>query len=663
MRILIAEDNLVHQKLLKRYLEKWGHEVIAAADGLEAFELFEACSKMPEMLVTDWLMPKMNGLELAQRIRSITTNAPYIYILLLSAKSNTKDMITGFREGGVDDYIVKPFDVAELEVRVQVGERMVRLEWAHREYSRDLKRQSLESLRAEIAQRRRTEEELRASNERFQSLSENAPDIIYTLGMDGAFNYVNPAWETILGHCREEVIGKTFIDFANKEDIKAYTDFFQQVREGQSTMNDIIMTLLHKHGTTRVFNISGAPNQNSKGRVTGIVGLLKDITEQQLLQRQLQQSQKMEAIGTLAGGIAHDFNNILGAIGGYSELALLNLHDTEKVKVHISNVLKAGHRAGELVKQILAFSRHIKPEKKPLDIAPIVREVLKLLRAPLPSTIKIQQFIGESGVVLADPTQIHQVLMNLCTNAAHAMRDTGGILEVSLSKIEIDEEKRSEAADLKSGPYLQLTVSDSGQGMDTSTLRQIFDPFFTTKDKSEGTGLGLSVVHGILKDHAGAISVYSRLGKGTTFRVYLPLVEELAAIEEDADKEMPSGTENILFVDDEYLLVDLSIEMLTHLGYNATGFSSSMKALEMFQNDPGAYDLVITDHTMPDINGIQLAQELLRIRPDLPIILSTGFSKQIIAQKEGAKHIRAYIMKPFEMYELAASIREVLDNL
>ncbi len=663
MRILIAEDGYVQRKILKRHLETWGHEVIAAADGLEAFKLFESFQEMPEMLVTDWLMPKMNGLELAQRIRSITKNAPYIYILLLTAKSNTKDMITGFREGGVDDYVVKPFDAAELQVRVQVGERMIRLERAHREYSLDLKRQSLESLHAEIAQRRRTEEELRESNERFQSLSENAPDIIYTLGTDGAFNYINPAWETILGHCREEVIGRTFIDFVNEEDVKTYTDFFKQVHEGQGAMSDIIMTLLHKHGTTRVFNISGAPNQNSEGQVTGIVGLLKDITEEQQLQRQLQQSQKMEAIGTLAGGIAHDFNNILGAIGGYSELALLNLHDTEKVKAHVSNVLKAGNRASELVKQILAFSRHIDPEKKPLDIAPIVKEVLKLLRAPLPSTIKIQQFIGNSGIVLADPTQIHQVLMNLCTNAAHAMRGTGGILEVSLSKIEVDEKKMSQVADLKSGQYLQLTVSDTGQGMDAPTLRQIFDPFFTTKDTGEGTGLGLSVVHGILKDHAGAISVDSSPGKGTTFRVYLPLVDKLAEIEEDADKEIPSGTENILFVDDEYLLVDLSIEMLTHLGYNVTGFSSSAKALDVFKNDPGAYDLVITDHTMPDINGIQLAQKLLRIRPDLPIILSTGFSKQIIAQKDGAKRIRGFIMKPFEMQELAASIREVLDNL
>jgi len=637
--------------------------VIVATDGMEAFELFESFQEMPEMLVTDWLMPKMNGLELAQRIRGITTNSPYIYILLLTAKNATKDLITGFREGGVDDYIVKPFEIAELEVRVQVGERITRLERAHREYNRDLKRQSLENLRAEIAQRRLTEEELRASNELFQSLSDNAPDIIYTLGTDGAFNYVNPAWENILGYCREEVIGRTFIDFANEADIKAYTDFFQQVREGHGTMSDIIMPLLHKHGTTRVFNISGAPNLNSKGQITGIVGLLKDITEQQQLQRQLQQSQKMEAIGTLAGGIAHDFNNILGAIRGYSELALLNLHAADKVKTHVSHVLKASHRASELVKQILAFSRHIKPEKKPLNIAPIVREVLKLLRAPLPSTIKIQRFIGETGVVFADPTQIHQVLMNLCTNAAHAMRDTGGILEVSLSSIEIDENKRGETADLKSGHYLQLTVSDTGKGMDVQTLRQIFDPFFTTKDPGEGTGMGLSVVHGILKDHGGAISVYSSPGKGTTFRAYLPLVDEIAQAEDNASKEIQRGTENILFVDDEELLVDLSIEMLTYLGYNATGFSSGTTALETFQNTPSAFDLVITDHTMPDINGIQLAQELLRIRPDLPIILSTGFSKQMMAKKDGAKHIRAYVMKPFEMYELAAAIREVLDNL
>ncbi|MDM8556405.1 response regulator [Desulfococcaceae bacterium HSG7] len=663
MRILIAEDNLIHREVLKSYLKNWGHEVIVADDGLEAFELFESFQEMPEMLVTDWLMPKMNGLELARRIRSITANAPYIYILLLTAKSDTKDLITGFREGGVDDYVVKPFDITELEMRIQVGERIIHLERAHREYNRDLKRQSLESLRAEVAQRRLTEEELRASNERFQSLSENAPDIIYTLGTDGTFNYVNPAWENILGHRREEVIGKTFIDFANEEDIKTYTDFLKQVREGQGIMSDIIMTLLHKHGTTRVFNISGAPNLNSKGHITGIVGLLKDITEQQQLQRQLQQSQKMEAIGTLAGGIAHDFNNILGAIRGYSELASLNLHDTEKVKIHIGHVLKAGLRASELVKQILAFSRHIKPERKLLDIAPIVKEVLNLLRAPLPSTIEIQRFIGESGVILADPTQIHQVLMNLCTNAAHAMRDTGGILEVNLLKIEVNEKKMGDAADLKSGHYLQLTVSDTGQGMDTQTLSQIFDPFFTTKAPGEGTGMGLSVVHGIIKDHNGAISVHSNLGQGTTFRVYLPLVDEVVEIEDDAAKKILRGTENILLVDDENVLVNLSIEMLTYLGYNATGFSSGAKALETFRNTPGAYDLVITDHTMPNMNGIQLAQELHRIRPDLPIILSTGFSKQMMAKKDGASHISAYVMKPFEMYELATLIREILDKL
>ena len=339
-----------------------------------------------------------------------------------------------------------------------------------------------------------------------------------------------------------------------------------------------------------------------------------------------------------------------------------HLHKVGKVKTHLGHVLKASDRASELVKQILAFSRHIKPEKKPLNIAPIVREVLKLLRAPLPSTIKIQRFIGETSVVFADPTQIHQVLMNLCTNAAYAMRDTGGILEVSVSKIEIDEKKRGEAAGLQLGHYLQLTVNDTGKGMDAQTLRQIFDPFFTTKAPGEGTGMGLSVVHGILKDHGGAISAYSSPGKGTTLRVYLPLVEEAAEVEDYIAKEIPRGVEKILFVDDEELLVNLSIEMITYLGYNVTGFVSGVKALETFQNDPSAFDLVITDHTMPEINGIQLALELHRIRPDLPIILSTGFSKQMVAKKDGAKHIRAYVMKPFEMYELAVSIREVLDT-
>lgn len=384
--------------------------------------------------------------------------------------------------------------------------------------------------------------------------------------------------------------------------------------------------------------------------------------ELRITQGQLVQAQKMEAIGTLAGGIAHDFNNILTAIIGYTELAREEVPEGSRVQANLQEVLKAGMRAKDLVQQILMFSRQSTQEQKPLQMDSIVEEGLKLLRASIPTTIEIRPNIQrECGTVLGDPTQIYQVLMNLCANAAHAMREKGGVLEVSLMNVDIDA-ALAQHPDLKSGPYVRLTVSDTGHGMDRAVMERIFDPYFTTKEPGEGTGMGLAVVHGAVKSHGGAIAVDSEPGKGTTFHVYFPRMERGGAPEAEAAASIPTGSERILFVDDEKALVDMIKQMIESLGYKVAGRTSSIEALEAFRAQPDKFDLVITDQTMPNMTGEMLARKLLRIRPDIPIILCTGYSESITKEKVKAMGIRELIMKPVVRSELARIIRDVLDQ-
>jgi nitrogen-specific signal transduction histidine kinase/ActR/RegA family two-component response regulator len=390
-----------------------------------------------------------------------------------------------------------------------------------------------------------------------------------------------------------------------------------------------------------------------------------DITERYQIESLLRQGQKMEAIGTLAGGIAHDFNNILGAIMGYTEMALTNPKLDDRLRRYLNQVYTAGERARDLVKQILAFSRQSDQKPRPLRVSPIVQEVLKLLRASLPTTITIRQDIqSDMDTVLADPTQLHQILMNLCTNAAHAMRETKGELKVSLVPVEI---KPRDALIIHHGltpdMYLKLTVSDTGAGIAPDIMDRIFDPFFTTKKPAEGTGMGLSVVYGIIKGYNGAITVETELDKGTEIHVYLPLLMETKS-EQEIDKTVfiVGGKERVLFVDDEENLVLLGKDMLTGLGYEVAGRTSSVEALEVFRVKPRYFDLVITDMTMPNMTGVDLAKDILMIRPDIPIILCTGFSDMISEEKAKNIGIRKFIMKPLLKNSLAMTIREVLDT-
>jgi signal transduction histidine kinase/DNA-binding response OmpR family regulator len=392
-----------------------------------------------------------------------------------------------------------------------------------------------------------------------------------------------------------------------------------------------------------------------------IIQIKEAEAERLQLQAQLQQAQKMEAIGTLAGGIAHDFNNILAAIMGYTELSLGTVPKESSTHRYLTQVFDAGLRAKDLVQQILTFSRQNEQATNPVQVKPIASEALRLLRASLPSTIQICQKLQSNLAVMADPTKIHQVLINLCTNAAHAMRKKGGTLEVCLTDTFLDSQFTENHPPFLPGPYLRLAVTDTGQGMSQFLLDRIFDPFFTTKKKGEGTGLGLSVVHGIVKSFNGHIMVHSKPGKGTCFEIFLPAVAADTVEESSVEECLPTGSEHILLVDDEEVLVEANKQLLESLGYKVTGVPSALDAMEVFRSQPQHFDMVITDMTMPQMTGDRLAKSMMEIRPDLPVILCTGFSASIDARKLAEMKVQALLYKPILKSDIAKAVRKTLD--
>jgi CheY-like chemotaxis protein len=372
----------------------------------------------------------------------------------------------------------------------------------------------------------------------------------------------------------------------------------------------------------------------------------------------------LEAIGTLAGGIAHDFNNILTAVLGYSELALAKAAPGSELQEDLEQILTAGNRAKELVKQILSFSRKSEVQIAPLRIQTILKEVIKLLRSSIPTTIEIKHAIDNyCGPVNADATQIHQIIMNLCTNAFHAMEKSGGCLNIVLQEVELSEKEIADNHDLGAGHYAKLEVSDTGTGIDKVVINNIFDPYFTTKEKGKGTGLGLSIVYGIVKSYGGGITCASAPGEGSIFSVYIPIIKTAPGEEEEDQTIPPRGhNEKILFIDDEEAITSIGEKILKSLGYSVFPMNNSRQALKEFQADPNRFDLVITDQTMPYLPGSELAKEMLRIRPDIPIILCTGHSSVIDRDIAKAIGIKSFVMKPISKKVLAKKVREVLDK-
>ena len=517
---------------------------------------------------------------------------------------------------------------------------------------------SIVVLSKDITERKKAEQE----RQNLITAFEHTYDSITVADRNRSLIFVNSAFERMTGYSREEVIGRT-------------PDFLFTHEEVGETMGEIDKKLTSKEvitlqtniqckdGAKKLHEITLSPVLDKTGVVINTITVGRDITEKAITEQRIRESQKMEAIGTLAGGIAHDFNNILTAIIGFTELSLDEVPEESQLHSDLTKIFKAGYRARDLVNQILTFSRQREREKHPILIAPIIKESLKLLRASLPTSIEIRQSIEqEPGTVLADPTQIHQVIMNLCTNAGHAMREKGGILEVSLCSKELDSEFCVRHPGLTPGLYLKLMVSDTGHGIAPDILPKIFEPYFTTKDKSGGTGLGLSVVHGIVSGCDGAVTVYSEPGKGTTFKVYLPVIMKEPVSEVEKTKPVLKGHERILLIDDERDIVDVGKRILEQLGYTVTTMTNSMEALDLFQKDPYQFDLVISDMTMPFMTGDELAEEFMRIRQDIPFVICTGFSEKLTEEKALSIGIKAYLGKPLLKSEMAETIRKVLDE-
>ena len=502
------------------------------------------------------------------------------------------------------------------------------------------------------------------------------PHAILVIDQTGKIIFWNRAMALLSGMDKEAMLGKgdyeyalpfygkrtpMLIDFALHPDM-GKTEYLSYVQEmGNVYVNKLKVKNLPT-GETHLL-ITASVLKNTRQEIIGAIQCIQDITERKLLESQLRQAQKMEAIGALVGGIAHDFNNILSALTGFTELAIMSKENAELVDNYLSQVLKACDRAKGLVSQILVFSRQREHEKVMVDVRGVVKEVLKLLSASLPSTIEIKQHITpEPLTIMADPTQIHQIVMNLCTNAAHAMPKKGGTITISLSRTVIGEEE-TDHSDQKPGTYAHLAVSDTGYGIDREIIDKIFDPFFTTKRRGKGTGLGLWVVHGIVQRYNGYIQVKSELGQGTTFCIDLPFVEERrAAGDRQTEDILLGGNESLLLVDDEKNLLKVMEDFLKGLGYRVVSQANSRKALEMVTASPQSFDLVIADMTMPNLTGLELSRNILAINPHIPIILCTGFSESVTENSAKKIGIKEFLFKPIPLRHLARSIRRVLDG-
>jgi PAS domain S-box-containing protein len=496
---------------------------------------------------------------------------------------------------------------------------------------------------------------------------DSTPGMIFYKDLEQRIIRVNREFSKIVGLPVNKIVGKKYSDvFPEYKDDGLKKDL-EVIQKGKPLLNqkESINTFKGK----RQILIERVPYKDINNKVTGIIGFALDVTdlekaekEKRKLEARLQRGQKMETIGTLAGGIAHDFNNILATIMGFIEISLYNVEKDTQLYTNLQQVLQAVGRAKDLIKQILTFSRQTAQERKPVQVKLIVNEALRLLRASLPSTIKIHADIQSDALVLADPTQIHQILMNLCTNAGHAMREEGGVLEVKLVNVELDADYTVGHSDMKPGASINLTVSDTGCGMPPQVLDRIFDPFFTTKETGEGTGMGLSVVHGIVRAMSGTITAYSEPGQGSTFKIYFPVIEKRLEPQVSDVEAVPTGSERILFIDDEPALADIGKQTLETLGYDVTTRTSSIEALELFETRPHRFDLVITDMTMPNMTGDNLAGELIRIRPEIPVILCTGYSAKVNEQQAIAMGIQAFVWKPVVRREIATTVRKVLDG-
>ncbi|MDM8515142.1 PAS domain S-box protein [Desulfobacterales bacterium HSG16] len=516
---------------------------------------------------------------------------------------------------------------------------------------------------SDITDKKRVEDAVHETTKRFIVTFEHAAVGMCIEGENGQILMVNHAMCEMLGYTEENLMGKFFFDITHEEDIKEHDLNRQVLLAGKIDSAKFEKRYVHKSGKTIWALVSIAVIRESEQTSGYFIIHVQDITERKHLESQLRQAHKMEAIGTMAGGIAHDFNNILGIILGNIELTMDDIPQSHCIWANLEEIRIAGLRGKDVVHQLLGFSRKSENKKKTISLGPVIEETLKLMRASIPSNIEIIKNISDkTSYIMADATQMHQIIINLCTNAAHAMADDGGILKIEIHHTVVDPNSAELFHLIHSGPYVRLSVADSGCGIEQNIINRIFDPYFTTKDVGKGTGMGLSVVHGIVKSHDGVVSVDSLPGKGTEFNIYFPVVLHKEIKQFVDNRPLSIGTERILLVDDEPSIVKLGKRMLLSLGYDVTAVTNPGDAFEAFSSNPDDFDLLISDMAMSNMTGIQLARGVKYLKPDIPVIICTGYSDQINAETIEKAGIEGFILKPIVKKELANLIRTILDK-
>ncbi len=695
MKVLVIDDEKHIRQSLADYLEDNGFDVITAENGRQGLEFI--AGEKPDLVLLDLRMPEMDGLNVLEQGRRIIPDLP---VIVISGANRIEDVVKALRYGAWD-YLEKPiqnFSVLAHSVNQALEKaRLIKenkayqenLETMVRKRTRELETANTDLSRINARLHRIVETTRRLHGfvemahfgakvlEEFAAHMSATDGSLYLLEEDG----LHLVHSLISGH------GPEFIPFPLREDGIFNTVLAQDqpflvrdievekinlpsgwqgdsngsflvfpIRESASSSIGIIT--LHKKNLPPFADQDKEIGAILSSYCCEIIRAIKAFQESRKKEVQLQQAQKMEAIGTLAGGIAHDFNNILSGIIGYAELAKMELGSNEKARKNIDQVMKGALRAGDIVSQILTFSRQAESEKKPQALYLVVQEAVKFLRSSIPSTIHIIENIASKDMVVADATQIHQVVMNLCTNAYHAMRDTGGTLSVSLMNKQPSMEDLEEGCPF--GEYLALEITDTGCGIEEKNLNRVFDPYFTTKEVSQGTGLGLAVVNSIVKKHNGLVKIHSEVGKGTVITVLFPILTSFfdQTVETKFGIDTLGGTERILLVDDEQGILDSTRQILGTMGYTVSDFTDSISAFKAFAKDPDAFDLVVTDMSMPNMDGRALSEKIFSVRKDIPIILCTGYHETFTEKDAVEMGIFRYLEKPVLIQTLALAIRE-----